>query len=216
MSALWTKEAIIQAQEAHHAFVGGGELIALYLVVGSIIPIALLGWIRKDPIYIGIWLTILIATIFACDPVLVLLTYFSPPSWLTLGHKIGGFAPTSCETSKLIWGPRAWPCQALEFQIWLGNVAGPDGWSCLIRPEPAWLVYLFLFLMWLFMMIAFYLLPARIVQLAEEETQQKELDAQERQQDIERGIACGIEEWKASAEGYIILGTHPDEKSKLH
>jgi hypothetical protein len=102
MSALWTKEAILQAQEAHHTFVTNGEWIALYLVFGSIIPIALLGWIRKDPSYAFTWVTVLTATIFACDPILMLLTYFSPPSWLTLGHKIGGFATTSCETSKLV------------------------------------------------------------------------------------------------------------------
>jgi hypothetical protein len=183
-------------------------------VFGSIIPIALLGWIRNDPFYAFNWVTVLIATFFACDPILVLLTYFSPPSWLTLGQKVGGFATKSCETSKLIWGPRAWPCQALEFQIWLDNVAGPDGWSYLMRPELDWLplIYLFLFFMWLLLVILFSLLPARLEQLVEEEIQQKKRDAQERQLDIERGIARGIEEWKANAKGYMFT----DEKSKLH
>jgi len=103
MSALWTKEAISQAHEAHQTFIADGEIYGLYLVVGSIIPIALLGWIRKDGSYVAIWLMVLVTTIFACDSALVLLTYFSPPTWLTLGRRIGGFAPTSCETSKLIW-----------------------------------------------------------------------------------------------------------------
>ena len=53
-------------------------------------------------------------------------------------------------------------------------------------------------------------LPAIFAQQAEEARQRRQRDEQERQWDIERGIARGIEEWKASAKGYT------DEKSKLH
>jgi len=48
----------------------------------------------------------------------------------------------------------------------------------------------------LLMVVAIYFLPARFMQLVEEEIQQKECDVQDRQRDIERGIARGIEEWK--------------------
>jgi hypothetical protein len=210
MSALWTHEAILQAREAHHTFMMNGEYITAYLMVGSIVTIALLGWIKKDPSYTSTGMLVFLSIFFACDPALVLLTYFSPPSWLTLGHKIGGFAPTSCEISKLIEGPDAWPCQALEFKIWLGNVAGPDGWNYFIQPEPRWLAYLFLFSIVLIALILVSQLPARFALFDEENRQQRQRDKQERQWDIERGIARGIEEWKASAKD------HMDDKSKLH
>lgn len=145
MSDSWTQEAILQARQAQQAFTTNGECIGVCLAIGSAIPIALLGWIKKDADYICTWLVVFLAIIFACDPTVLLLRYFSPPTWLTLGYKIGGFAPTTCEISKLVEGPRAWPCQALEFKTWLANVAGPNGWEYLIRPEPAWLVYILLF-----------------------------------------------------------------------
>jgi hypothetical protein len=95
-----------------------------------------------------------------------------------------------------------------------------DGWSYLIRPKLDWLVYLFLFFMWLCLVIEHSLLPACLEQLAEEEIQRRKRDAQERQRDIESGIARGIEEWKASAKGDITPSSPPymytDEKSKLH
>jgi hypothetical protein len=210
MSALWTREAILQAQEAYKTFMLDGEWIAAYLMIGSIFLVALLGWIKKDPDYAALGMAVFCLFLFACDPILALLTYFSPPTWLTLGHKVGGFAPTSCEISKQIFGPRAWPCQALEFKVWLDNVAGPGGWKYLIQPKLAWLIYLFLFFMLILLLTLIFLLPARLAQLTEEERQRRQRDEQERQWDIERGIARGIEEWKASAKGYT------DEKSKLH
>ena len=210
MSALWTREAILQAQEAHKTFMLDGEWIAVYLMIGSIFLVALLGWIKKDPDYTALGIAVFCLFAFTCDPTLVLLTYFSPPTWLTLGHRVGGFAPTSCEISKRIWGPYAWPCQALEFKVWLSNVAGPDGWEYLIRPKLDWLTYLFAVFMVISMLTFILHLPAIFAQQAEEARQRRQRDEQERQWDIERGIARGIEEWKASAKGYT------DEKSKLH
>jgi hypothetical protein len=105
-------------------------------MIGCTILIGLLGWIKKDPHYTSTWMQLVVTYFTVCDPILMLLAHFSPPSWLTLGRRIGGFAPTSCETSKLIWGPPSLPlpCQALDFKIWLSNVSGPDGWRYLIRP----------------------------------------------------------------------------------
>jgi hypothetical protein len=128
MSATWTQEAILHAQEAQQTFKTNGEWIGAYLAFGSFIPLALLGLIQKDIRRITLWPATFFAIMFSSTPVALLLTYFSPPTWLTLGYEIGGFMPTSCETSKLIEGPNSLPCHALYFKWWLAGVAGPDGW----------------------------------------------------------------------------------------
>ena len=81
------------------------------------------------------------------------------PSWLTLEHKIGGFAPASCEISKSIEGPGSLPCEALEFKIWLVNMAGPGGWEYFSWPKAIWLADLFLVFMWLVALFLLSLAP---------------------------------------------------------
>jgi hypothetical protein len=198
MSATWTQEAILHAQEAQQTFKTNGEWIGAYLAFGSFILLALLGLIQKDIRRITLWPATFFAIMFSSTPVALLLTYFSPPTWLTLGHEIGGFMPTSCETSKLIEGPNSLPCHALYFKWWLAGVAGPDGWLYLARPHPIWVAYLLLFFMELFIVGMICSLPSFDRMLERREQERKQKMEQQRKWDIERGVARGIEEWKVS------------------
>jgi hypothetical protein len=127
MSATWTAEAIRQIQEAQQTFISQSLWYGLKFTLCSAVPLGLLAW-NQDNIhyFFAPWIMIFFACFYGGQPIGLLLTYFSPPTWLTLGHKIGGFMPTDCATSRLVEGRErvSWPCQALHLKKWLLYVVG--------------------------------------------------------------------------------------------
>lgn len=62
------------------------------------------------------------------------------PTCMTFGHSVtfGGIWPNVCDPSNLALHPRGdggWPCFPRELETWLVDVAGPDGWFYLVRPN---------------------------------------------------------------------------------
>jgi hypothetical protein len=146
----------------------------------------------------------------------LLLTYFSPPTWLTLGYKIGGFMPTDCVTSQLVEGrgSLAVPCQALHLKTWLLSVAGLGDGQSHVRFDPLWLVHLAYFLVMLYEIIAVSFLPRAIDRRIEREEQKKQREDEEKggkdekeqsrtEWEIERGVAGGVDAWKAREKAHM-------------
>ena len=219
MSATWTAEAIRQLLEAQEQFVCEAFWYGVLMAFGSVVPLVLLAWIGIDPDYLIAHLPM---PFFAClcggQPTGLLLTYLSPPTWLTLGYQIGGFMPADCQTSQLIEGRGrlAWPCQALDFKAWLLYAAGLGDGQSHVRFDPLWLVYLFFLACMMFLIIGAAFLP-RVMNCAMEREKQEKQEKQRKEQEqrnkeekeqlrmrweIESGIARGIEAWKAHEKAY--------------
>ena len=217
MSATWTAEAIRQLLEAQEQFVCEAFWYGVLMAFGSVVPLVLLAWIGIDPDYLIAHLPM---PFFAClcggQPTGLLLTYLSPPTWLTLGYQIGGFMPADCQTSQLIEGRGrlAWPCQALDFKAWLLYAAGLGDGQSHVRFDPLWLVHLAYFLVMLYEIIAVSFLPRAIDRRIEREEQKKQREDEEKggkdekeqsrtEWEIERGVAGGVDAWKAREKAHM-------------
>jgi hypothetical protein len=99
MSAVWTAEAIRQVQEAQQMFIGESFWYGVKVAFGSAVPLALFGWSQNNfGYFLAPFFMLFLAFSLGGKPIGILLTYFSPPTWITLGRKIGGFMPTDCAT----------------------------------------------------------------------------------------------------------------------
>ena len=206
---MWTREAILQAREAQQVFISEGFRYGLKAIFGSTFPLGLLGWIRDDFNYFFVpWLVVILACLRGGGQLAgLLLTYFSPPTWLTLGHKIGGFMPTDCHTSQLVEGRGrlAWPCQALDFKNWVLHVAGLADGQPHVQFDPMWFEYLAWFFIFLLNFICIARIPRsfdRDIKRREQEQQREKESREEKEQlriklEMESGIAGGVEAWKA-------------------
>jgi hypothetical protein len=147
--------------------------------------------VLEDPAYLAAWIVILLVCIPMSSQIGRLLTYFSPPSWLTLGYKIGGFAPTSCEVSRLIDGPDSWPCQALRFKAWFFCLGDRE---CRSLPESDWVTYFYVAtcLLYTIILAAYYPRHLALQEDREERARRRTRRVHGVEWDIERDVARGI------------------------
>jgi hypothetical protein len=202
--------AISKAQEARDAFVCDSFWIGMAIIFASATPLITLGMIQHEA-YLIAYLEIFHVRVMMSRPFGLLLTYFGPPSWLTLGCKIGGFAPTSCEVSRVIAGHNAWPCQALRFKSWLFCLGDRE---CRSLPERLWVEYFYLASCTPYLIIITADYPRRLDRRDERRRQERRLRLHGVRWDVEhdfalgivrgyrgirRGIARGNKEWGAGA-----------------
>jgi hypothetical protein len=166
-------------------------LIGAAITIVSLVPLVLLGVVLEDPAYLAAWIVILLVCIPMSSQIGRLLTYFSPPSWLTLGYKIGGFAPTSCEVSRLIDGPDSWPCQALRFKAWFFCLGDRE---CRSLPESDWVTYFYVAtcLLYTIILAAYYPRHLALQEDREERARRRTRRVHGVEWDIERDVARGI------------------------
>jgi hypothetical protein len=214
---MWTPEAIRQVQEAQQMFMYQGYWYGVKTSLASALPLFLFAWIQNNFNYFFTpFFMLFFEGFLGGRPIGLLLTYFSPPTWLTLGYKIGGFMPTDCVTSQLVEGrgSLAVPCQALHLKTWLLSVAGLGDGQSHVRFDPLWLVHLAYFLVMLYEIIAVSFLPRAIDRRIEREEQKKQREDEEKggkdekeqsrtEWEIERGVAGGVDAWKAREKAHM-------------
>lgn len=108
------------------------------------------------------------------------------PTCMTFGHSVtfGGIWPNVCDPSNLALHPRGdggWPCFPRELETWLVNVAGPDSWHYLVRPNEMIQACLLLLGFYVGFFLFVYLMVCKVPQYEaqkdEEKAVQQEADA---------------------------------------
>ena len=103
--------------------------MAFGVISGVIILVGLGGWEHhyKTPILSHYGPAFFFVSV-ACSLLFgTLLRYYSLPTWLTFGIRIGGLLPTDCEASMKIEGPEGLPCELKRFGEWATRVVSSDG-----------------------------------------------------------------------------------------
>jgi hypothetical protein len=190
MSAMWTSEAIRLVQEAQQMYMYEGCWYGLKIAIGSAIPLLLLAWIQNNFYYfLTPFFMLVFAGLLGGPPIGLLLTYFSPPTWLTLGYKIGGFMPTDCATSQLVEGrgSLALPCRALHIKGCLLSAVGLGDGKSHVRFDPVWLVRLLCFLVSTRDIIAVPFIERLVGRRIEREEQFKQREEEEEEEEKKQG-----------------------------